>query len=723
MEVTGWLLDVYPLHDRMVLWVRTDAGKLLRLEDPFRFLIYAAGTKRILERLAEAAVQKGFASGHFWDKKKELQSGQEVEVLALEISDYDRLPRLLRRLPRWEEVVSFFNCDIPLGQYYLYSRGLFSLGRCEVEFEEDRVRAVHSLESPWDLEYTVPSLATMELSFEGSHLLPFGKGNALSVRCDGRTLVFDPTSPEDLLREINRLLHLYDPDLLLTDRGDSFIIPSLLRLSQRWKVPLQFDREPTPIRRAIVTEGRSYFTYGQIVYNAPDYPFFGRLHVDRENSFFYSATGFEGLVEAARLSKIPVQRLARRASGTAISSMQLDRAIQDNILIPWHKGEPEKFKTAWDLLVADKGGLTFQPLMGMHDNVAEIDFSSMYPTIMVRHNISAETILCSCCPAPKVPEAGYNICEKREGLIPRTLRPILERRRYFRTKKKTAVGAEKELYSRRQTALKWFLVVCFGYLGYRNARFGRIEAHEAVTAYGREKLLQAKEISEARGFKVLHGLTDALWITKPGMNRPEVLDLCAEIGKVADVPIELEGIYKWIVFLPSKVKKNLPVANRFFGVFEDGEIKARGLYFRRDDTPPLVKEAQQKMLGLLSACGDSKEYHEKTREVREILQSYLARLETGDLKNEELLVAKSTRQKVSDYKVDNLTALALRQLEDAGVEIHPGEKVHYLIKDSGAKNKEERVRAYPLVSADDFYDEDKYRELLQKAAEEVGLTD
>ena len=47
------------------------------------------------------------------------------------------------------------------------------------------------------------------------------------------------------------------------------------------------------------------------------------------------------------------------------------------------------------------------------------------------------------------------------------------------------------------------------------------------------------------------------------------------------------------------------------------------------------------------------------------------------------------------------------------------EKAHYLIKDAGAKNKEERVRAHPLLSADDFYDEDKYRELLQKAAEEL----
>ena len=63
------------------------------------------------------------------------------------------------------------------------------------------------------------------------------------------------------------------------------------------------------------------------------------------------------------------------------------------------------------------------------------------------------------------------------------------------------------------------LVTCFGYLGYKNARFGRIEAHEAVTAYGRDKLLRAKETFEAAGFTVLHGLTDCLWVQKPGIPR------------------------------------------------------------------------------------------------------------------------------------------------------------------------------------------------------------
>jgi len=719
VEANGWLLDVYPLHDRMVLWIRTAEGKLLRLEDRYAFPLYATGPKEVLKLLGEKAVEQGFAKGYCWAERKELGSGRNVEALALQIADYDRLPRFLRKIIFLGKKISFFNCDLPLSQYYLYLREIFPLGRCGVEFTGSELIAIYPQDSPWTREYEIPDLSTLELFSESGPWRPLGKGNALAVRCDGRTLIFDTGAAEDLLFNLNRLLRLYDPDLILTDYGDSFLIPALLRLSRRRQMQLFFDREPTPIDRSLVTEGRSYFTYGKIVYHGPDYPFFGRLHIDRENSFFYAATGWEGVCEVARLSKIPVQRLARRSPGTAISSMQLDRALQEKILIPWRKGEPEKFKTAWDLLVADKGGLTFQPPLGLYEEVAEIDFSSMYPTIMVQHNISAETILCSCCPQPKVPEVGYNICEQREGLVPKTLRPILERRRYFKSRKKATSGSESEIYTRRQTALKWLLVVCFGYLGYRNARFGRIEAHEAVTAYGREKLLQAKEISETHGFRVLHALTDALWITKPGLNHQEVLELCSQISRVTEVPIELEGLYKWIIFLPAKQKKDLPVANRYFGVMENGELKARGLAFRRHDTPPLIKEAQQEMLDLLRTCENRQEYENKNGQIREVMENYLMRLHTGDLKNEELLVAKSVRQNVEAYKVDNLTALALRQLAEGGIRIHPGEKIYYLIREAQAKNKEERVRVFPFLKVEDGYDEKKYRELLQEAAKEI----
>jgi DNA polymerase elongation subunit (family B) len=69
--------------------------------------------------------------------------------------------------------------------------------------------------------------------------------------------------------------------------------------------------------------------------------------------------------------------------------------------------------------------------------------------------------------------------------------------------------------------------------------------------------------------------------------------------------------------------------------------------------------------------------------------------------------------------VDSLTALAAQQLEDFGIPIHPGEKVRYVIKNALSKDKDERVRPFPLVGPDDTYDVKKYLELLTKATEEL----
>jgi len=116
----------------------------------------------------------------------------------------------------------------------------------------------------------------------------------------------------------------------------------------------------------------------------------------------------------------------------------MDRAINDGILIPWRKNEPEKPKTALQLLTVDKGGLTYQPAIGEYEDIAEIEFASMYPTLMVTRNISPETVLCSSCKNEAVPEAGYNICEKRRGLIPLALEPLIKRRKIYKQLMKNA---------------------------------------------------------------------------------------------------------------------------------------------------------------------------------------------------------------------------------------------------------------------------------------------
>jgi DNA polymerase II len=721
MHSWGWLFDVYPAQTTMVVWLYQEDGTLLRLEDPFRPRLYARGRSDDLQALARATLRTRVCSRCTLTKQQEFWSREPVTVLALEVADYHMFPRLLRRLPEFESRLTFYNCDLPLPQYYLYSRRIFPFGQCEVEHDGHTIARIRGRESSAELHYAIPSLRILELQLTQDPLVPLQRGNTLQVTLDGRGYECTTNDPAELLDQLNAFLTRYDPDLILTDYGDTAIFPALLRLARRHRVPLALDREPTPVERRLVTEGQSFFTYGKMLYFPPAYPLYGRWHIDRAHSFLYHETGFAGIIELARLAKLPVQRAARASIGTILTSMQLDVAVRQRLLIPWRKGEPERWKTADVLLKVDKGGLVFQPPVGAFENVAELDFSAMYPTIMVRHNISAETLFCGCCDNHAVPEAGYTICQRHEGLMATMLRPLIERRAYYKSRlqKGGIAPAQAALYDQRQRAHKWIGVTCFGYLGYRNARFGRIESHEAVTAFGREKLLQAKEICEAHGYELLHALTDAVWIRQPGVTEEALSALCREITAATDVTMSLEGRYRWIVFLPSKVRPHLAVANRYFGVFWDGKLKARGLAYRRHDVPVFIQATQWAMLAVLAEAESLADCATRVPNALEVLCETWEHLATGHIPPLQLLVARTVSQELEGYRVDNATAQAVRQLRAVGIHLHPGERVRYLIRDARAPNKEERVRAFPRLGPDDGFDVAQYQAMLLDAALEL----
>jgi DNA polymerase II len=721
MRSQGWLFDVYPAQTTMVVWLYQEDGALLRLEDPFRPRLYARGRSDDLQALARATLRTRVCSRCTLTKQREFWSRELVTVLALEVADYRMFPRLLRRLPEFESRITFYNCDLPLPQYYLYCRKLFPFGQCEVEHDGRTIARIRGRESSTEQHYVIPSLRLLELQLTQDPLIPLQRGNTLQITLDGQRYECTTNDPAELLDQLNAFLTRYDPDLILTDYGDTAIFPALLRLARRHRMPLALDREPAPIERRLVTEGQSFFTYGKMLYFPPAYPLYGRWHIDRAHSFLYHETGFAGIIELARLAKLPMQRAARASIGTILTSMQLDVAVQRRLLIPWRKGEPERWKTADVLLKVDKGGLVFQPPVGAFDNVAELDFSAMYPTIMVQHNISAETLFCRCCDNRVVPEAGYTICERHEGLMAAMLRPLIKRRAYYKTcLKEGGIAPETAaLYDQRQRAHKWIGVTCFGYLGYRNARFGRIESHEAVTAFGRELLLQAKEICEAHGYELLHALTDSVWIRQPGLTEEELLALCREITAATDVTMSLEGRYRWIVFLPSKVRPHLAVANRYFGVFWDGTLKARGLAYRRHDVPVFIQATQWAMLEVLAEAKNLTACAAHVPRALEVLRDIWEQLATGHIPPLQLLVAKTVGQELEAYRVENATAQALRQLRAVGIHLHPGERVRYLIRDAHSPNKEERVRAFPRLRPDDGFDVAQYQAMLVDAASEL----
>jgi DNA polymerase elongation subunit (family B) len=133
----------------------------------------------------------------------------------------------------------------------------------------------------------------------------------------------------------------------------------------------------------------------------------------------------------------------------------------------------------------------------------------------------------------------------------------------------------------------------------------------------------------------------------------------------------------------------------------------------------LVQEAQLRMLEVLAETRNAEEYHAKIPKILDLLLDYSLILKNGQAKSESLAIRRTISQTPNDYKVDSPIALAAQQLEDSGIPIHPGEKLSYIIKDAQSRNKNERVRPFPLMSPDDTYDAGKYQEMLFKATEEI----
>ena len=119
--------------------------------------------------------------------------------------------------------------------------------------------------------------------------------------------------------------------------------------------------------------------------------------------------GLTGAIEQARVTGLPVQEIARRSPGAGIAAMQTLTALRRGILVPDQQQKGEVFKTYDQLFVADRGGLVYEPLLGMDPNVAIIDFISMYPSIMVKYNISPETVATNEADSCHIPELNVRV--------------------------------------------------------------------------------------------------------------------------------------------------------------------------------------------------------------------------------------------------------------------------------------------------------------------------
>jgi len=666
----------------------------------------------------------------FVEKYEKAGDREKSRVLELEVEG-DReaadLAKKIQKTSRYSKY-RFYDIDIPSPQMYLYHKDLFPLALVEAEETSKGIQWTLQ-DSRESVDYQIPPLKTVKLQVNTNKIRRIRSfdDELASVQItgnDGSLTIDSGDEPEKILGLIEAF-QVEDPDVVVTEGGDSFIFPYLARRSQENRIldKLILGRDPSPLH-VYEVQGHSYFSYGKILYRETAARLLGRLHVDQHNAFISADCGLTGLFEVSRTCIMPIQRASRATIGTNMTSLQLYHAVKQDVLIPWNKNQPEEWKDGNELVVADRGGFIYEPEYGIHDHIGELDFTSLYPKIMWQKNLSGETVKCSCCPnsTNRVPELDYNICQRWTGIVPLSLDILLKKRAIYKTRKKEAKNANaRSLYDQRQSALKWILVCSFGYLGFKNARFGKIDAHIATCAFSRKILKQAVAIAEAHGFRLVHGIVDSMWLKKPSATAEEYEKLCNEISRELNLPISFEGIYKWVVFLNSKIDPRVPVLNRYYGIFQDGTLKVRGIDLRRHDTPGIVRQCQEEMLGVFSEANNSSEFKQLIPKALNVLERYATLLRKRRVPLEDLVIEKNLSKDPDEYAHKVPQAIAARHLVREGGTVHAGQRVNYILTHDWAGVPEKLALPPELADENTVYDSQRYIDLLCSSATNLLL--
>lgn len=715
--ITGWLFDAYALQNKMVLWIKNK--KTHRIEVDWNSSLYVASqNKHKLKELVKNPTIIPFLKNSSWVERFEKVSDlKKSKVLKLTIKNpFDLLP-LARRIEQSDEYGTYllYNVDISSEQIYFYENDLFPLGKYALK-DNQWVGIYNALET----DYNLPTFTKVHLKVnpKKNQALPTFSDQIESIQIDETTIQSD--SEEQTIIDLVAMIKEIDPDFIITEKGDTWDFPYLAQRAQKNNISDQLilGREKNHPLLKSKRSGTSYHAYGQVHFKPTATNLLGRIHIDKSNCFIWEHEySIESLYEIARICRLPLQIAARASIGKCMSSIQFYNATKRKLLIPWKPIVSEIFKSRLDLFIGDRGGLIMEPITGTHENVGELDFVSMFGNIMLTKNISAETINCECCPNSEniVPELGYRIC-KHKGIVPQSLEILLHQREKYVELIETSKDPEKlKVYQARKTALKWILVTSFGYLGFNNAKFGRIDAHMSVCAFARKLLIQAIRIAEKNRFKVLHGIVDSIWIYKKDAEKKDFEKVMNQISEKTGFDISL-NIYNWIVFLPSKEKKIVPVPNRYFGAKQDGKLKLRGIETRRHDTPKYFKQCQMDILNLFASCKMISDVKEAISEAKSIQKKYEQRLFKQDVPLEDLTFTNRVTKGTDQHKNNTIQADVLNQLKWEGKTIVPGQKIKYVINVHSRKSR----RVIPIEIANCVkYDAKKYSELLAECCNSI----
>ncbi|MCK4883755.1 MAG: hypothetical protein KAS30_02685 [Candidatus Diapherotrites archaeon] len=691
-------------------------------------------------------------------------NGKKTECIKINVGQTKNLKPIRNIVKKMEGVADSREHMIKWTLKYLMDKGISPLQEVEVEFEENKLKSIKPLEHlenqseslgielkkmAFDLEVKNPFGVPRPLKDEIVMVSVWNdEKKVLSYSKDLEQVDFveNYENEKQMIEGFSNAVKTIDPDIIIGYNTDMFDFPYLRERSRSIKNKVLIGRDDSEVRfvrrkdssQALLTGRQLIDVYRMVQFLAR----IGSLDlmryrledvfeaifnekkekIDTRNIDVWWSGGKEAVtklaqycledskavfelyenfspqfIELARLLSVSLQEVTQLTSGQMVELFLMREAKKRGELIPRKPSFGQVMGRAGSTY---QGGMVQQPTAGLHEEIMVFDFRSLYPSIIIAHNVDPSTIDCDCCSDDEafISPSGHKFCTKKRGFVPEILEEILSKRKQAKQemKKQPVDSIERKMLDAKQHALKIIANSAYGVMGYSRFRWYSLECAESTAAWGRHYIQKTIEEAESFGLKVLYADTDSVFVTySKGNVKEKGMEFMNHINNDVlpeKMELDFQGFYKRGLFVTKRESKEA-AKKRYALLGEDGHIEIKGFEFVRRDWSEIAKNTQQKVIQLV--------LEGKPTEAAEHVKQVIERLRSGEVSKKELVIYTRLKKKVSEYKAIGPHVAAVEKARARGEEVVDGALVGYIVTKHG-KSISDKAEVMSFVREGDF---------------------
>ena len=416
------------------------------------------------------------------------------------------------------------------------------------------------------------------------------------------------------------------------------------------------------------------------------------------------------LLEMAKATWVPLSFLVERGQQIKVFSQLTKKALESGFKVPAleYGSTPEQGYEGATVLDAQKGAY--------YTPITALDFASLYPSIMMAHNLCYSTLVMDHTFA-NIPGVEYETFGQHKFAqnVPSVLPEILNDLKAFRKQAKKDMAnatspAMKEVYNGKQLAYKISMNSMYGFTGASKGILPLMEIASTTTRKGRAMIEETKNYVEANfpGAKVRYGDTDSVMVEfdVQGRTGQDAIDYSWELGERAAKEctalfkkpndLELEKVYcPYFLYSKKRYAAKLWEMGKA-GKVEFKYIDVKGLSLVRRDNTPHVRGVLKQLLDVILESSE-------TDTPIKLARQRAIELLTGEVPNKDLILS---AQLGDNYKNPNLAHVRCRDRmreRKPGSEPQSGDRVPYLLINTG----DPKAKAYEKSEDPVYVEEEK----------------